>query len=136
MKNSVKILSTITFIWLLASSFITRPADFGGAWVLFAGKYGGDISRQEIAAQTGITVGGCSNDARVSTFTVSITKNGKTKSYTTDSGNLTAEMITALKSLSKGDVFEFNRTKAWIDNGKYHVDVRGAKFSVIDKSAR
>ena len=136
MKNSVKILSTFTFIWLLASSFITRPADFGGAWVLFAGKYGGEISKQEIAAQTGITVGGCSKDARVSTFTVSITKNGKTKSYTTDSGNLTAEMSTQLRSLNKGDVFEFNHTKAWINDGANHVNVRDAKFTVIDKSAR
>lgn len=136
MKNSVKILSTLTFIWLMASAFISRPTDFGGAWVLFAGKYGGEINKQEIAAQTCITVGGCSKDWRVTTFTLVVTQSGKTNSYTTDSATLTAEMSTQLNSLKNGDAFEFQQTKAYIKEGKYLVDVRDAKFTVIDKRAR
>lgn len=40
-------------------------------------------------------------------------------------------MIAQLKSLSKGDSFEFQRTKAHLPNGKDVVDVHAKKFIVV-----
>lgn len=39
-------------------------------------------------------------------------------------------MIAQMKSLSKGDSFEFQNTKAYLPNNKDVVDVHGKKFIV------
>lgn len=136
MKNNVKYLFSAVVLFMLASSFTTRPVSsdtylWGGVYLEFAGKFGGDITPQEITGQTEIKIKGCHPDARVSAFTLSVTKNGKTSTFSATTRVLTAEMITKLKSLSKGDEFEFRNTKAYLPGGKDVVDVHGKKFVVV-----
>lgn len=130
--------------FLVASSFTQRTSEvlgkssaaahshpFGGAWVNFAGKNGGELTRQEITTQTEIRVDGCARGSRIIGFTLYITKNGQTRSFSNTSATLTYEMRAQLKSLSKGDQFEFKNTKAYLPNGKDLVDVHGSKFVVV-----
>lgn len=142
MKNKVKHLLYLTLMLLPAgflSSFSvpsTTPAaaigtDYGGAYVVFAGKFGGDITRKEIESNTEVKVEGCAKGSRIFQFTLSVTKNGKTSTLTNKSNVLTNEMIAQLKSLSKGDSFEFQQTKAYLPNSKDVVDVHGKKFVVV-----
>jgi hypothetical protein len=106
-------------------------AVYGGAYVVFAGKFGGEITRQEIETNTEIKVEGCAKGSRIFQFTLYITKNGQTSTLTNKSSLLTGEMIARLKSLSKGDSFEFQQTKAYLPNSTKTVDVHGRKFIVV-----
>ena len=63
--------------------------------------------------------------------TIHIKKGGKTSKLSNHSNALTSEMLAALKSLSKGDEFEFSNTKAYLPNGKDVVDVHAKKFMVV-----
>ena len=103
----------------------------GGAYVVFAGKTGGEIRKSEIAGQTEVRVDGCAKVYRVMTYTLEITS-GKSKSiYQSSSNQLTKEMKAKLESLTKGDTFEFKLMKAQQDAGKDIVDVHGSKFTVV-----
>lgn len=104
---------------------------FGGAYVIFAGKFGGEITRKEIARHHDLKVDGCATGSRIFTFTLDVTKDGKTTSLETKSNVLTKEMVTHLTSLMPGDEFEFRNTKAYLPNGKDLVDVHGRKFIVV-----
>lgn len=106
-------------------------ADYGGAYVVFAGKFGGDITQKEIESHSEVKVEGCAKGSRIFQFTLCVTKNGKTSTLTNKSNILTDEMATQLKSLSKGDSFEFQQTKAYLPNSKDVVDVHGKKFVVV-----
>lgn len=145
MKNNANRLFALTIALLLACSFVNKPVSaeaavpnrhamekvpVGGAYVFFAGKYSGDITKQELASQTEVQVEGCAKGARIFKFTLAITKGGNTVTCTTDSNVLTPDMRTRLNSLSKGDAFEFRQIKAYIPNGKDVVDVRGARFTI------
>jgi hypothetical protein len=142
MKNKVKHLLYLTLM-LLPASFLASysipaasPATdietaYGGAYVVFAGKFGGDITRKEIESNSEVKVEGCAKGSRIFKFTLSVTKNGKTSTLTNKSNFLTGEMAAQLKSLSKGDSFEFQQTKAYLPNSKDVVDVHGKKFVVV-----
>ena len=146
MKNKVRHLLYLTLMLLPAgflSSFsvpattlATNPetdieAAYGGAYVVFAGKFGGDVTRKEIESNTEVKVEGCVKGSRIFQFTLSVTKSGKTSTLTNQSNVLTDEMAAQLKSLSKGDSFEFQQTKAYLHNSKDVVDVHGKKFVVV-----
>lgn len=144
MKNKVRHFLYLTLMLLpagfLASKSVpattTGPeaateADYGGAYVVFAGKFGGDITRKEIESNTEVKVEGCAKGSRIFQFTLSVTKGGKTSTLTNKSNLLTDEMAAQLKSLSKGDSFEFQQTKAYLPNSKDVVDVHGKKFVVV-----
>lgn len=142
MKNKVKHLLYLTLMLLpagllvsfsvpIADTTAAIEADYGGAYVVFAGKFGGDITRKEIESNTEIKVEGCAKGSRIFQFTLSVTKNGKTTTLTNKSNLLTDEMSAQLKNLSKGDSFEFQQTKAYLPNSKDVVDVHGKKFVVV-----
>ena len=131
---------------LLASSFVKQPVPassslvdlgikpappYGGVYLVFAGKYGGEITKQEMDSQTELKVEGCHKGAWISGFTLLITKNGQTSTLMGNSYVLTADMRSKLKSLAKGDQFEFRNAKAHLPNSKDVVDVRGSKFVVV-----
>lgn len=142
MKNKVKHVLYLTLL-LLPAGFLTGKsvpattltnaigADYGGAYLVFAGKFGGEITRKEIESHTEVTVEGCATGSKVFQFTLSITKNGKTSTLKGKSNLLTGEMMTQLKSLSKGDSFEFQHTKAQLPNSQEVVNVHGRKFVVV-----
>jgi hypothetical protein len=142
MKNKIKNLLYVTLM-LLPGSFlatVSAPAMtpmappesvYGGAFIVFAGKFGGEISRQEIASHSEVTVDGCAKGSRIFQFTLHVTKSGRTSTLSSKSNFLTDEMIARLKSLSKGDAFEFKNTKAFLPNNRDAVDVHGKKFIVV-----
>ncbi len=103
----------------------------GGAYLVFAGKFGGEVSKNEISGQTELKVDGCAKGSRIFEYTIHIKKGGKTSKLSNHSNALTSEMLAALKSLSKGDEFEFSNTKAYLPNGKDVVDVHAKKFMVV-----
>lgn len=141
---------TLMALLLLASSFVHSPVptippvqsretearlpDAGGAYVLFAGKFGGEVTPQEIASQTELAVDGCARGARIFEVTLSVTKSGQTSTWTHNSHVLTPDMRAQLKSLTKGDVFEFQKTKAYLGNTSDVVNVHGRKFVVVQGS--
>lgn len=102
----------------------------GGAYLVFAGKRGGVVSKKEIDVQRELAVEGCAKGSKIFKYTLQITKGGTTTSYKADSHTLTAEMQTSLKSLTKGDSFEFVEIKAYLPDGKEVVNVWGEKFVV------
>jgi hypothetical protein len=105
-------------------------AYIGGAYVVFAGKSGGDIKRSEIVGQTEVRVAGCAKGYAITSFTLEITR-GQTKStYPSSSNQLSKEMQSKLQSLVKGDSFEFKLMKAR-QEGTHMVDVHGSKFTIV-----
>jgi hypothetical protein len=104
---------------------------YGGAYLIFAGKFGGEITQKEIAEHQAVTVDGCAVGSRIFKFTLDITHSGKTTSLQSESSKLTRTMVTQLSSLQPGDQFEFRKIKAYLPNGKDIVDVMGKKFVVV-----
>lgn len=144
-KNIVNLLFSGAVL-LLTCSFAESPAahtettpggsaidalPVGGAYLMFAGKFGGEITRKEIAEHRDLEVDGCAKGSRIFKFTLDITQGGKITSLQSDAGNLTKAMLSKLKSLSSGDSFEFKKTKAYLPNGKDVVDVHAKKFVVV-----
>lgn len=104
---------------------------FGGAYLVFADKFGGEISKKQIEGQRELKVNGCAAGSRIFTYTLEITHAGKMSSYAAKSHELTADMLKSLKALQVGDSFEFKKTKAYLPNGKEEVDVHSRKFVVV-----
>lgn len=113
-----------------SKSGISSIPMLGGAYLVFAGKRGGVVSKNDIGAQRELAVEGCAKGSRIFKFTLQVTKGGQMSSYKADSNVLTTEMETKLKSLGKGDSFEFVEIKAYLPGGKEVVNVWGEKFVV------
>ncbi len=146
MKSIIKnfLLATAAVLFTCSFTEITPlHADFtsieaapvGGAYVVFAGKYGGEVTQKDIAGQTTLGVDGCARGSRIFQFTLEVKKDGKTSTYVGKSNVLTQEMTAKLRSLSDGDRFEFKKMKAYLPNGKDVVDVRGKEFVIVAKKA-
>lgn len=145
MKNTIKNSLFVIALLFLASSFTNNGSDApsvvhgkttlkvspaGGAYVLFANKYGGKITKKELEGHQEIKVEGCAKGSRIFQFSLEVTKGGKTTTFHSKSQTLSKEMIAALKALSSGDAFEFKNTKACMPNGKDVVDVRCERFFI------
>jgi hypothetical protein len=128
------------------SAFVSAPAvhetastseshlmkeEIGGAHLLFAGKYGGDIRKSDFMGKTELQVEGCAKGSKIFTYTLEVNQNGKMTKLQGKSDSLTKEMVTALNALNRGDSFEFKSTKAYLPNGKDVVDVSSSKFVVV-----
>lgn len=107
------------------------PNVVGGAFLLFAGKFGGDVTRKEIAEQRELAVDGCAKGSKIFKYTLVVTKGSQTFTYQASSNILNTEMQGRLKSLAAGDSFEFTQIKAYLPNGKDIVEVHGKKFFVV-----
>ena len=114
-----------------SGAFNTNALPVGGAYLVLAGKYGGNISKKELQGPCSLEVNGCAHGSKIFQFTLVVTQNGKKTTCGTKSGSLTRDMIAKLKSLSAGDEFEFSGTKAYLPNGKDVVDLRSEKFIVV-----
>lgn len=126
-----------TCLFLISSAFSYKTQEFtkenlpGGAYVFFAGKSGGEISKQEMAGQIEVKVEGCAKGSRITVFTLVVTQGRKTSTFTGKSGVLTADMRAKLNSLGKEDFFEFRDMKAYWTEEKREISVAGAKFVVV-----
>ena len=103
---------------------------FGGAYLVFAGKFGGELTKKAIAETKSLSVEGCAKGSKIYTFDLKITKNGKTTTYHGKSDQLTQEMHAQLKQLSVGDEFTFKNTKARLPV-EGTVDVWAKKFTIV-----
>ncbi len=103
---------------------------FGGAYLTFAGKHGGDLTKQEVAKTKALEVEGCAKGSVVFQFSLEITKNGKTTTFAGKSNDLTTEMHNLLKQLSAGDEFTFKNTKARLPKEEI-VEVWAKKFTIV-----
>jgi len=110
---------------------IVKDLPVGGAYLIFAEKFGGDVTRKQIEGQCELEVRGCAAGSRIFTFTLKVTHAGKTVSFDSKSNALTQEMQKKLRSLQPGDEFRFLKTKAYLPNGKDVVDVHSRKFVVV-----
>ena len=144
MKTIIQNFLLLTFI--LSLSAFTQPTlsysilsvdneteifEVGGAYLVFAGKYNGEIKKSEIANQKELGVEGCAKGSRIFKFTLEVKKNGALSTMYAESNLLTNEMLTKLKSLSTGDTFEFKALKAYSVDHKDVIDVHGGKFTVV-----
>jgi tripartite-type tricarboxylate transporter receptor subunit TctC len=146
MKNKVLHLFISTAILAVSSAFVNHPslengaagrsepvvaAPAGGAFVVFAGKFGGELSKKEMAGQTEVKVDGCAKGARIFEFTLYITKGGQRITLKGNSNILSSEIRAQLNALNTGDAFEFKEAKAYLSNSKDTVDVHSRKFIVV-----
>lgn len=109
----------------------TEIVPWGGAYLEFAGKFGGKVTREQIADQRELQVKGCAKGSRIFTFTLKITHAGRTTSYAADSNCLTDDMLDKLRALQAGDTFTFKKIKAYLPNEKDVVDVHSREFEVV-----
>jgi hypothetical protein len=110
---------------------LSVSSTLGGAYLLYAGKFGGEVNKKEIAEQRELAVDGCAKGSKIFKYTLVITKGGQSFTYQASSNVLTSEMQTKLKTLAAGDSFEFSQIKAYLPNGKDVVEVHSKKFFVV-----
>ena len=103
---------------------------FGGAYLVFAGKFGGKLTKNDIAKTKSLGVEGCAKGSVIYQFDLKVTKNGKTTTFHGKSDRLTEEMHKYLRQLSVGDEFTFKNTKARLPK-KGTVDVWSKKFTIV-----
>ncbi|HZV69415.1 MAG TPA: hypothetical protein VFG10_07725 [Saprospiraceae bacterium] len=144
MKITIKNLLFSVVIICLSSSFVSGPVmndpitkegistaiTFGGAYLYFAGKYGGEIKKKDLAGQKELKVEGCAKGSKIISYTLEINKRGTKSAFSGRSNVLSDEMVTKLQGLEPGDTFEFKEVKATMPNTKDVVDVHGQKFVV------
>lgn len=118
-------------IQLATESITTDALPFGGAYLVFGKKYGGDISKKQFVGIRKLGVDGCAAGSRIFTYKLQITHAGKTTYYSADTNELSDEMVAKLKSLKTGDTFQFKKIKAYLPNGKDVVDVHSREFVVV-----
>ncbi|HMQ60834.1 MAG TPA: hypothetical protein PKE06_09205 [Flavilitoribacter sp.] len=133
MKFTLKHLILSATVIMLTCSFSPAPsvAGFGGAFLNFSGKMGGEITKKEMSGKQELGVEGCAKGSRIFKFSLAVTHAGKTETYESTSNKLSAQMTSALDRLTKGDAFEFKDIKAYLPNGKSVVDVHANKFTVV-----
>ena len=102
----------------------------GGAYATFAGKFGGEVNRNDLLKNNEVGVAGCSTGSRIYTFELHVNFASSSTKYDGESHELTSEMLTSLRSLKAGENFEFKKIKARLPQGG-KVDVVGRVFKVV-----
>lgn len=103
----------------------------GGAYLVFAEKFGGTVTKDQIADVQKLEVRGCAAGSKIFTFTLEVNRAGQITTFSAKSNILSEAMQAGLKKLRPGDSFEFKKTKAYLPNGKDVVDVHSRKFEVV-----
>ena len=103
----------------------------GGAYLIFAGKFGGDLSPEQIRKVRTLSVGGCAAGSRIFTYKLSITHKGQEHHFKASSDQLSTAAISLLQKLQKGDHFQFSKVKARTPSGNGVHDVHCKTFRVI-----
>ena len=104
---------------------------YGGAYCLFANKFGGEISEKDLLDYNELDIKGCASGSKIFKYTLVIIKSGQKTIYQGKSKFLTDAMLTKLRSLSAGDEFIFIDMRAHLPNGNGNVDVSVRKFFVV-----
>lgn len=141
MKN-LKKLAVVTIFLLIADyapamessdmfhSLPTTDVIYGGAYLTFAGKFGGEISKTDLGKYQKLGVEGCAKGSTITQFTITLVSGDKTLVFSNRSDVLDKKILNALKQLKKGDVFTFKNVKAKLPSGDM-VDVHCREFVMV-----
>lgn len=102
----------------------------GGAYATFAGKFGGEISHNELIKNSKVGVAGCAEGSLIFKFNLTINSKDKSKEFSGTSHKLTDDMLKSLRLLKKGDSFEFKKIRAQLPTGG-KIDVVGRIFTIV-----
>ena len=136
MKRSKFISSAIVMLMFLAAPAINSNArisntdELGGAYALFAEKFGGELTLKQIRATKELGIAGCAAGSSFTKFTLVLYKKGKASRFNATDGKLTKAMITGLSGLNKGDTFELVNMRAKLPEGG-KIDVVGKIYTVV-----
>jgi len=113
-------------------TIVKSTSKFGGAYLTFAGKFGGVVNKNHIKRTTKLGVDGCASGSLITKYTLKIKRQKKkTQVFEGKSHLLTNEIKTALMSLTSGDSFEFSRVTAQLPRGGGKIDVAAKTFLVV-----
>ena len=102
----------------------------GGAYLTFAGKFGGEINQEELKSTTELGIEGCAHGSKIYAFNLEIRSGGEVKKVKGESYKLTKEVLKTFRELKVGDTFEFNEIKAHLPTGG-KIDAIGRTFTVV-----
>ena len=118
--------------FLILTAFTNSSAvELGGAYLTYADKFGGEVTKEDLTTCQEVKVVGCAAGSKIVQLNLHISKGGKAISHQSDTGNLTKEMVRDLGSLQTGDTFEFKKIRARLPGKKSVVDVATRKFVVV-----
>ena len=103
----------------------------GGAYLTFAGEFGGEITLKKMNATNKLGVAGCAAGSLITKFTLKIKRqHQRVQTFKGTSHLLNKQLKSVLKELKTGDTFEFSKVRAKLSTGS-SVDVICRTFSVI-----
>ena len=141
MKKQIVLFGLIASLFLVAftttkdkknnTSIQNEVLKIGGAYLTFAGEFGGEITLEKMSATNQLGVAGCAAGSLITKFTLKVKrKNKRTQTITGTSHLLNKRIKSILKELKVGDSFEFNKVRAKLPTGG-SVDVVCRNFTVI-----
>ena len=132
MKTKIPFFAFAALLLLSLSAYApAEPTEItGGAYLTFAGKFGGEVTKQELAAHRQVGIAGCAAGSEILQFTLYISHKGKTTPFSSKSCELSDAMQQQLRSLVAGDSFYFERIQAKLPEGG-KVEVHARKFTVV-----
>ena len=130
MKTTKRFIGLVIVMSVFVNAYSFIAADLGGAYLMYAGKFGGELTRQELKEHSTLAIEGCAKGSKILKYTLEIKKNGKTQVVQSQSDQLSDQTLNLLRSLEKGDEFIFTNMKARLPEGST-VDVLGRKFVVV-----
>jgi hypothetical protein len=112
------------------SSWAVKLDEMGGAYLIFAEKFGGKVYNKDLKIHKTIGVSGCATGSKIIQFNMRISQNNKVHIFSGKSGVLSTDILKVLSNLSKGDSFSFDHVKARLPDQKSIVDVSTKTFYV------
>ncbi|NRB51505.1 MAG: hypothetical protein HRU41_27785 [Saprospiraceae bacterium] len=137
MKKQSVFTSLLFCILLVPFSSATEAnlaKDFGGAYLVFANKMGGELTVKTLQSACVLEVAGCAKGSQIFSFRLNVYQNGKRTMFQVNNSNeLSSEMRESLAKLKPGDSFEFKQIKAYLPNGRDKVDVFAKRFKLVER---
>ena len=141
MKKHIVLFGLIASLFLVAfttnkdvknnTNLQNETIKLGGAYLTFAGEFGGEISLKKMSTTSRIGVAGCASGSLITKFTIKVKrKNRRTLTYKGTSHLLNKQLKSVLKQLEVGDSFEFSKVRAKLPTGG-SVSVVCRKFQVV-----
>jgi len=141
MKKHIVLFGLISALFLVA--FTTNKSDknnsaieiaaikIGGAYLTFAGEFGGEITLERMSTTNKLGVAGCAAGSLITKFTLKIKRQHKrVETFKGTSHLLNEQLKSVLKELKSGDTFEFSKVSAKLPTGN-SVNVVCRTFRVI-----
>jgi len=140
MKKHIILFSLIASLFLVAfttnntgkinTTIENEKVIIGGAYLTFAGEFGGEITLNKMSITNKLGVAGCASGSLITKFTLKIKRQHKrVLTYKGTSHLFNKQLTSILTELKAGDSFEFSKVRAKLPTGG-SVDVVCRKFTV------